>query len=514
MKTDNRRNKTMKRLLPIIALSSLPFLSAGVYAADTDSDGIGDTVDNCVSVANQDQLDTDGDRIGDACETSDANKKAVANVYNRYFGNGFTLESGAERMGYTFGQPILTFIPGYGDDADNDGILDGYKPVLILSAGYDPTKDYIGTYDPTLNGALNQSDITGVTGSTPASDGARKDDGLGNAIYFVDAVTGTTFATIEGQTIRADNSAAPAVENTSLKLVSGMNHGIAAAVTPLDANGDGLTDRIYFPDIAGNIWRADLGLTLNIGTNLYELNVQNWNVYKLAALGADGVSSDYATNDRRIFNQIDVARTVYNGVSFDAIAVGTGNIANPEDTTVNDMFFMVKDPRVSNYSAYTSSDYPLDLTDLEDASSSLASDQSTKDGWYIDFTDSGEKVVTSSTTIDGSVYFTTIVPRSGKSGCSAPTQLPNNYFYSINIHTAGSVIASTSSESSMSDVTLRRSVIAGDGLILQQIDPYIASDGSVTVVGLEGVQEKELGEKTDGGKVLKGGGAYWRTEDQ
>lgn len=503
----------MKRLLPIIALSSLPFLSAGVYAADTDSDGIGDTVDNCVSVANQDQVDSDGDRIGDACEASEAAKKSVANVYNRYFGNGFTLESGAERMGYTFGQPILTFIPGYGDDADNDGILDGYKPVLILSAGYDPTKDYIGTYDPTLNGALNQSDITGVTGSTPASDGIRKDDSLGNAIYFIDAVTGATFATIEGQTTRADNSAAPAVENTSLKLVSGMNHGIAAAVTPLDANGDGLTDRIYFPDIAGNIWRADLGLTLNIGTNFYELNVQNWNVYKLAALGADGVSSNFAANDRRIFNQIDIARTVKGGQVYDALMIGTGNIANPADTSVDDMFFMVKDSRVSSFSAFTSSDYPLDLTDLENVSSAVATSQDSKDGWYIDFTDSGEKVVSSSTTIDGSVYFTTIVPQT-KSGCAAPTTLPTNYFYGVNVHTSKPVVASTSSESDMADVSFRRSVITGDGLVLQQIDPYIASDGTVTVVGLEGVQEKELGEKTDGGKVLKGGGAFWRTEDQ
>lgn len=503
----------MKSLVKIIALSCIPFLSTWVYAADTDSDGIDDMVDNCVSVANQDQLDTDGDRIGDACEASEAAKKSVANVYNRYFGNGFTLESGAERMGYTFAQPILTFIPGYGEDSDSDGVLDAYKPVLIISAGYDPTKDYIGTYSPSLNGALNQSNITGVTGSSPASDGTRKDDSLGNAIYFIDAVTGTTFATIEGQTIRADNSAAPTVESASLKLVSDMDHGVAAAVTPLDANGDGLTDRIYFPDVAGNIWRVDLNLTLNIGNNLYELNAQNWNVYKLAALGADGVSSSFAANDRRIFNQIDVARTVKGEHAFDALLVGTGNVANPADTSVDDMFFMIKDSRISPFSPFTSTDYPLDLTDFENVSSAVASSQDTKDGWYIDFTDSGEKVVTSSTTIDGSVYFTTIVPQT-KSGCAAPTTLPTNYFYSVNLHSANPVVASTSSESDMTDVSFRRSLITGDGLVLQQIDPYIASDGSVTVIGLEGVQEKELGEKTDDGKVLEGGGAYWRTEDQ
>ncbi|THB69200.1 MAG: hypothetical protein D6B28_11870 [Gammaproteobacteria bacterium] len=503
----------MNKLTKIIALSSLPFLSAGVFATDTDSDGIDDRIDNCISVANKDQLDTDGDRIGDECETSEANKKSVANVYNRYFGNGFSLESGAERMGYTFAQPVLTFIPGYGDDSDSDGVIDGYKPVLIMSGGYDPTKDYIGTYNSSFNGALNQSDISGVTGSTPDSSGNRKDDSLGNAIYFVDATTGATVATIEGQTTRADGTAAPTVETNYLNLVSGLNHGIAAAVTPLDANGDGLTERIYFPDVVGNIWRADLDLTINEGTNMYELKAQNWRVYKVAALGADGVSSNYAANDRRIFNQIDVVRTVSGSQVYDALLVGTGNVANPAETSVDDMFFMVKDYRVSNFSTYTSGDYPLDLTDFENVSSAVASSQDNKDGWYIDFSDSGEKVVSGSTTIDGSVYFTTIVPNT-KSGCSAPAALPNNYFYAVNVHTSKPVVASTASESDAVDVSLRRSVITGEGLVLQQIDPYIATSGAVTVVGLDGVKDADLGEKTDLGKVLKGGGSYWRTEDQ
>lgn len=504
----------MKRLLLIIAISCIPFLSGLAVATDTDSDGMSDVIDNCVTVANQDQLDTDGDRIGDACEVDEASKKAVANVYNRYFGKNFSLESGAERMGYSFAQPVLTFIPGYGDDADSDGIIDGYKPVLILSAGYDPTKDYIGTYSASFNGALNQEGISGVTGSTPDSSGARKLDSLGNAIYFVDAITGVTFATIEGQTTRADGSAAPAVSTNALKLVSGFNHGVAAAVTPIDADGDGLTERIYFPDTIGNIWRADLTLTKNLATGLYELKAQSWRVYKLAALGLDGVSTSYAANDRRIFSQVDVARTTNNGVSFDALLVGTGNIANPEDTSVEDMFFMVKDPRISSYSSFDENDYPFDLTDLENVSSSIAALQDTKKGWLINFTDVGEKVVSSSTTVDGSVYFTTIVPQS-KSGCIAPTALPTNYFYSLNIHTTSPVLATTDDNSNLTNLSMRRVAFAGDGLVLQQIDPYISTnDGSVSIIGLEGVKEAELGKKSDAGKELKGGGSYWRTEDQ
>ncbi len=47
----------------------IDFCVAGQFSPDTDGDGILDPGDNCVDTPNPDQTDTDGDNIGDACDT-------------------------------------------------------------------------------------------------------------------------------------------------------------------------------------------------------------------------------------------------------------------------------------------------------------------------------------------------------------------------------------------------------------------------------------------------------------
>jgi hypothetical protein len=46
------------------------YVDTGSPPPDADSDGVPDSSDNCPAVANTDQTDTDGDGIGDACDTT------------------------------------------------------------------------------------------------------------------------------------------------------------------------------------------------------------------------------------------------------------------------------------------------------------------------------------------------------------------------------------------------------------------------------------------------------------
>lgn len=54
----------------VLAIAVL-VLSSGY--GDLDADGIIDTKDNCVEISNHDQLDFDGDELGDVCDDDDDN---------------------------------------------------------------------------------------------------------------------------------------------------------------------------------------------------------------------------------------------------------------------------------------------------------------------------------------------------------------------------------------------------------------------------------------------------------
>jgi hypothetical protein len=110
-----------------------PYPGVGGTAADTDRDGIPDIYDNCPTVYNADQRDSDGDRLGDACDQPSYQPQTPQFIDSDYDGlpdlydncpmvpNPDQRDSDNDRIGDACDQP--SFSPTHGD-IDFDGVPD------------------------------------------------------------------------------------------------------------------------------------------------------------------------------------------------------------------------------------------------------------------------------------------------------------------------------------------------------------------------------------------------------
>ena len=95
---------------------------------DSDQDGVGDNTDNCTNLANTDQLDTDGDAFGDACDP-DSDNDGLPNNYEIAYGLN----------------------PVDASDAQSDSDMDGLTALEEFTAGTNPnakplSQSLVGTW--------------------------------------------------------------------------------------------------------------------------------------------------------------------------------------------------------------------------------------------------------------------------------------------------------------------------------------------------------------------------------
>jgi type IV pilus assembly protein PilY1 len=279
--------------------------------------------------------------------------------------------TGFDELGQTWSRPRLTQLQS-----------STYKttPVLVFGGGYDTSED----------------------SEPPGTDTA------GRAIYVVNAATGALIW-----------SASPECTTSSTCLqVPAMAYAVPSDMAFVDRDGDGYTDKIYFGDLGGNVWRADVA----------DASTSNWKVTKVAALGCDTGTCASGTTPRKFFFPPAVLSVKASGASgsYDAVSVVSGDREHPLKSAntssayfTADKFFMIMDQTtIVNPSTFTTTGVTMASLDATAGGTVDWAPTSGSNGFSISL-QTGEKGVNAPLAVNGSVFFSTNQPAAASATCSA-----------------------------------------------------------------------------------------------
>lgn len=356
---------------------------------------------------------------------------------------------GFELMGQTWSKPFRTRI------LMQDGSEIVKHDVLIFGGGYDEKYDS----DPVNDSVFDVADE-------------------GNAVFIVDAET--------SELIWSASSSGGATVT-----VPEMKYAIPSDIRLIDVNGDNATDRLYFGDMGGQVWRIDLTGPLTAG------RPDNTVVGKLASLGSDSAPA----NKRHFMYRPEVALindSEYARGPYIVVAINSGDRENPLAKHVEDRVFLLRDYHLqpltgssnlaTNYQTITYSNLE-NMTDDIVPDEADANDLKEEDnyGLYIDLKEStgfiGEKGITegqiliSSNPEDPPVYtFNTYTPSNLNSGSACSVSLGQNRTYFINLLNGGGTEILNGERSKYNDAY----GIAADPNVVQQKGQKTVSVGSST----------------------------------
>ncbi|HEY5808232.1 MAG TPA: PilC/PilY family type IV pilus protein, partial [Povalibacter sp.] len=223
--------------------------------------------------------------------------------------------------------------------------------------------------------------------------------GAGNRVFIVDALSGSLLW-----------SAGSDTSSANLRLTR-MDHSIPASVSVLDTNSDGFADRMYVGDTAAQLWRFDI-TNGNPQATLVAGGV-------IASLGSHDITPHIEADSRRFYNTPDVAAIQQPGFPpFLSIAIGSGYRGHPLNKVNQDRFYALRD--FKPFTPMTQADYnavtPATDAILQDITTDVnPTIPVTSIGWKLLLNQpgnswQGEKVLSSSNTFDGMIFFTTYRP--------------------------------------------------------------------------------------------------------
>ncbi|MCU7859567.1 MAG: PQQ-binding-like beta-propeller repeat protein, partial [Candidatus Thiodiazotropha sp. (ex Lucinoma kastoroae)] len=266
-------------------------------------------------------------------------------------------------------------------------IDDVSKEVLVFGGGYDPDQD-----DSTLP------------------------DSEGNAIYIVDA---------------ADGSFEKSISNANADLnIPGMDYAIPSDLATVDLNGNGIIERLYASDVGGKIIRVDFG------------DKDDESITNTITGGVVADVNNNGSEHRKFFNTPQIGYYSKGGIQFLSILIGSGDLANPLDTTVTDRFYMIKDTAIWHtpdpFITAIATNFINASTEALDRNEVL---NVANKGWYVDFT-TAEKSFSRAILFDYAIFFTTYSAETvePENICEATGTVGAARIYGLDLIDAGAVI--------------------------------------------------------------------------
>ena len=247
--------------------------------------------------------------------------------------------------------------------------------------------------DTTSPSWLWSFDTSGETWGRPAINRVNISDGSddGDEVWVVIMSGGYDSAGNNGKAVYIVN----AYNGTNIWSYTSMDDSAPAPPYAVDVNCDGFIDRIYLGDLAGNMYRF----------SVHDSNTANW-------------------FDSKLFRAVSpIIRPVYTQAvgSFDTennlwIYFGTGDKSDPTAANSQERFIAIKEGCPYDESSCTSHIYSFnDLGNYTSASGEVTD----KEGWYINMTGQGEKILSPPTVFGGVVYFTSYTPSQSPDPCEA-----------------------------------------------------------------------------------------------
>ncbi|HEU4851347.1 MAG TPA: PilC/PilY family type IV pilus protein [Telluria sp.] len=274
--------------------------------------------------------------------------------------------TGMSGIGQTWSTPAVAFIKGFSDT------LTTPVPVIVVGGGYDSCED--------------------ANSITPACTATK-----GGFVYILNANTGEKLRSFPTE------------------------RGVAADISMVDIDNDGMPDYAYAADIGGSIYRINF---INSPTTKTALPPEDWSAHKVAFTDGDGRKFLFAPALFAVQNKV-------------YIAIGSGDREHPLSwqypfaNVTNRFYVRLDDLAVSDSSQAQDLDAMTNYTANTSCTSQGVLPSGSLEGWYMNLA-AGEQVVTSALIASGMVTFSTNRPLTASAtSCSAALGVASGYWVNL-----------------------------------------------------------------------------------